>query len=41
LRKDDAELRGKVNAALKAVRSNGTYKKLADKYFDFDISGGV
>jgi polar amino acid transport system substrate-binding protein/arginine/ornithine transport system substrate-binding protein len=41
MRKDDAALRDKVNTALKAIRANGTYKKLADKYFDFDISGGV
>jgi len=40
LRKDETELKNKVNAALKAIRANGTYKKLADKYFDFDISGG-
>jgi polar amino acid transport system substrate-binding protein/arginine/ornithine transport system substrate-binding protein len=40
MRKDDAGLREKVNAALKAIKSNGVYKKLADKYFDFDISGG-
>lgn len=41
LRKDDAALREKINTALKAIRDNGTYKKLADSYFDFDISGGV
>jgi arginine/ornithine transport system substrate-binding protein len=41
MRKDDAALREKVNAALKAVRMSGDYKKLADTYFDFDISGGV
>lgn len=38
-RKGDTELRDKVNAALKAIKANGTYKKLADQYFDFDISG--
>jgi arginine/ornithine transport system substrate-binding protein len=38
-RKGDAELRDKVNAALKLVKSSGTYKKLADAYFDFDVSG--
>lgn len=41
MRKDDAELRQKVNAALKAIRTNGTYKKHADKYFDFDVSEGI
>ena len=39
MRKGDAELREKVNAALKAIKANGNYKKLADQYFDFDISG--
>lgn len=38
-RKADTELKARVNEALKAVRANGTYKRLADKYFDFDISG--
>lgn len=40
VRKDDAALREKINAALKAIKANGTYDKLAKKYFDFDISGG-
>jgi arginine/ornithine transport system substrate-binding protein len=40
LRKDDGALRERVNAALAAIRTNGTYKTLADKYFDFDITGG-
>jgi polar amino acid transport system substrate-binding protein/arginine/ornithine transport system substrate-binding protein len=39
-RKGDAALRDKVNAALKAIKADGTYKKLADQYFDFDVSGG-
>ena len=39
-RKGDDALREKVNAALKAIRADGTYKKLADRYFDFDVSGG-
>ena len=38
-RKGDAALRDKVNAALKAIRADGSYKRLADKYFDFDVSG--
>jgi lysine-arginine-ornithine-binding protein len=37
LRKNEDELRGKINAALKTIRANGTYKKLADKYFDFTV----
>lgn len=39
MRKGDTELKNRVNAALKAIKANGTYKKMADKYFDFDISG--
>ena len=39
-RKGETVLRDKVNAALKAIRADGTYKKLADGYFDFDVSGG-
>ncbi len=39
VRKDDTALVGRINDALKAIKANGTYKKLADKYFDFDISG--
>jgi arginine/ornithine transport system substrate-binding protein len=35
----DAALRDKVNVALKAIKADGTYKKLADRYFDFDVSG--
>jgi polar amino acid transport system substrate-binding protein/arginine/ornithine transport system substrate-binding protein len=37
-RKGETALRDKVNAALKALRSNGVYKKLAAQYFDFDIA---
>ncbi len=39
-RKGENALREKVNAALKAIKADGTYKKLADAYFDFDVSGG-
>lgn len=39
MRKGDAELKDKVNAALKAIKADGTYKQLNAKYFDFDISG--
>ena len=38
-RKGEDALRMQVNAALKAIRADGTYKKLADQYFDFDVSG--
>lgn len=39
LRKGEPALRDRVNAAIKAIRTNGTYKKLQDKYFDFDVYG--
>jgi arginine/ornithine transport system substrate-binding protein len=39
VRKDDTALVSRINAALKAIKANGTYKRLSDKYFDFDISG--
>ncbi|MEN9383546.1 MAG: hypothetical protein RL323_689 [Pseudomonadota bacterium] len=38
MRKGD-KLKGEVNAAIAAIRSNGTYKKLADKYFTIDVYG--
>ncbi|HEV2560198.1 MAG TPA: transporter substrate-binding domain-containing protein [Microvirga sp.] len=41
VRKNETELRDKINAALKTIKANGTYKSLQDKYFDFDISGGA
>ncbi|MBU2981014.1 transporter substrate-binding domain-containing protein [Lentibacter algarum] len=40
LRKDDAELTAKFNAAIKMIRENGTYDEIGKKYFDFDIYGG-
>lgn len=39
-RKGGSVLREKVNAALKTIRADGTYKKLADGCFDFDVCGG-
>ncbi len=39
VRKGDTALQGKLNAALKALRVDGGYKKINDKYFDFDIYG--
>jgi len=39
VRKEDGDLRDRFNVALKAIRANGTWKKVADKYFDFDIYG--
>ena len=39
MRKNDEALRNKFNAAIKAIRENGEYAKLQNKYFDFDIFG--
>ena len=38
IRKGDDDLREKINAALKTIRSNGTYARLQKQYFDFDVS---
>ncbi|WP_417455070.1 ABC transporter substrate-binding protein [Kiloniella sp.] len=37
VRKSDTELRDRFSAAIKAIRANGVYKAINDKYFDFDI----
>lgn len=39
LRKDETELKDKLNVAIKAIRANGTYDKFSKPYFDFDIYG--
>ena len=39
VRKDDTALLNAFNAALQAIRANGTYKKINDRYFDFDMYG--
>ncbi len=39
IRKEDADLRDRLNAALRTIRANGTWKKISDRYFDFDIYG--
>jgi arginine/ornithine transport system substrate-binding protein len=39
LRKKDKELAEKFNQAIKTIRANGTYDKIAAKYFSFDIYG--
>jgi polar amino acid transport system substrate-binding protein len=39
VRKGDTDLVERFNAALAAIRTNGTYKRINDKYFDFDIYG--
>ncbi len=40
IRKGDTALKDKLNAAIAAIRADGTYKKIQDKYFDFDVYGG-
>lgn len=37
VRKGDNDLRNKLNAALKEIVADGTYKKINDKYFPFSI----
>lgn len=39
LRKGEDELKGKLNAAIKAIRDNGSYDEFSKKYFDFNIYG--
>jgi len=40
LPKGSKELADKLNAAIDALRANGTYKTINDKYFPFDVYGG-
>jgi polar amino acid transport system substrate-binding protein len=40
VRKGETALADKFNAAIDAIRANGEYKKIQDKYFDFDVYGG-
>ncbi|MDN5787777.1 ABC transporter substrate-binding protein [Pseudorhodobacter sp.] len=39
VRKGDTELREALNAAITAIREDGTYAKINDTYFPFDIYG--
>ncbi len=38
-RKQDKDLVEKLNKAIEQIRADGTYKKIQDKYFDFDVYG--
>ena len=39
VRKGDDALRQSLNAAIQAIRADGTYRQINDKYFDFDLYG--
>lgn len=39
VRKEDGELRAALNEAIAAVRADGTYDRLVDQYFGYDIYG--
>lgn len=39
LRKGDAQNAARLNTAIDAIRANGTYQQVMDKYFAFDIYG--
>lgn len=40
VRKGDTGLRDRINAALKAIKADGRYQQIAQRYFTFDVSGG-
>ena len=40
MRKEDTDLKAKVDKAIADIIKDGTYKKLEKKYFDFDVYGG-
>ncbi|KQZ13397.1 amino acid ABC transporter [Mesorhizobium sp. Root554] len=39
IRKGETDLANKLNAAIDAIRANGKYKEINDKYFKFDVYG--
>jgi lysine/arginine/ornithine transport system substrate-binding protein len=39
LRKEDGDLKSKIDKAITDMRKDGTYAKIAKKYFDFDVYG--
>jgi lysine-arginine-ornithine-binding protein len=39
VRKEDNDLRKALNKAIAQIRKDGTYKKINDKYFNFDVYG--
>ncbi len=38
-RKTDLDLRDKLDAAIQAIRANGTYERIRQRHFDYDIWG--
>ena len=39
IRKEDTDLVEMFNQAIVKIRQDGTYKKIQDKYFDFNVYG--
>ena len=39
VRHSDSALRDRINTAIKAIRADGVYRKIAARYFNFDIYG--
>jgi polar amino acid transport system substrate-binding protein len=39
IRKEDTDLKEMFNAAIEAIRSNGKYEEINNKYFSFDVYG--
>ncbi len=39
MRQGETQLKEELNAAIKAIRANGTYETVSKKYFDFDVYG--
>ncbi len=39
LRKEDGDLKEKLNTAIDTIRADGTYDKIQKKYFNFDVYG--
>lgn len=39
LRKEDTDLKAKIDKAIADMRADGTYDRIAKKYFDFDVYG--
>ena len=39
MRKDDDALKNSIDAAIASMRADGTYARIAHRYFDFDPYG--